>query len=108
MKRILIILCIILLFPVTASAAWYLACDIPTQAEATGSQVRIDNGSVVPGLFQVSDDGAALLLLDLTPYSDGIGHSFEARFTGTLPTSGWSAPFTPGVLNNPVLRLIQQ
>ena len=107
MKRILIVLCIVLLFPVVASGAWYLGCDIPTD-NASGSNVRID-GNVVVGMFEVSAEGQALLLLDLTPYNDGAGHTFEARFTavGTLP-SAWSAPFTPGVLNSPVLRLIQQ
>jgi len=107
MKRLLIIFAIILLFPVMASATWYLACDIPTDS-ASGSNVRID-GTTVVGLFQVSADGTALILLDLTPYNDGAGHTFEARFTAvdSLP-SAWSAPFAPGVLNSPVLRLFQQ
>lgn len=107
MKRALIILAIILLFPVMASATWYLACDIPTD-NASGSNVRVD-GTTVVGLFQVSANGQALLLLDLTPYNDGAGHTFEARFTAvdSLP-SPWSPPFVPGVLNSPVLRLYQQ
>lgn len=107
LKLLLIVFAIILLFPIMASATWYLACDIPTD-NASGSNVRID-GTTVVGLFQVSSNGQALLLLDLTPYDDGAGHTFEARFTAvdSLP-SAWSAPFLPGVLNSPVLRLFQQ
>ena len=106
-KRILMVIVMVLLLVSPASAAWYLACDIPTD-NATGSIVRVD-GNEVPGLFQVSTDGQALLLLDLTPYTDGAGHTFEARFTSnnTLP-SAWTAPFVPGVLMTPALRLFQQ
>ncbi len=107
-KRILIVIILILAFALPAHAAWYLACDIPVD-NATGSNIKVDGGPATPGLFQVSADGQNLLLLDMTPYLDGAIHIFEAQFTSddTLP-SPWSAPFSPGVLNSPVLRLIQQ
>ena len=95
MKKLFLILivCFLMFLPAAVLASPFLACDIPTE-EWQRSDVEID-GVIVEGLFQVSSDGTALLLLDLEGMAPG-PHTFRARFvdTPTWPGPGeWSLPF---------------
>lgn len=107
-KRILmVIILIVFLFPLTASATWYLASDIPA-GNPTGATVNVDGVDIDNVIFAVSTDGQSLLLIDATPYIDGQVHTYIACFTYDDMAPGCAPPFVPGVGESPVLRLIQQ
>lgn len=100
MKKLFLILIILLILPVTVFAQ-FLACDIPTET-IIASEVEVDGG-IVQGMIQISVDGAAMLLLDLTGFPVG-RHHFRARVKDASGWwSDWSDPLDagkPGMLGN--------
>jgi len=122
MKRILmVIVLIVLLIPMTASAKWYLACDPSIDATVTGVEFRVNGGTAITGIGELIETewyGTLLLVADLTPYEDGQDWTLEARFVAGVTPGWWSIPFLFNVnqipppvgapTDVPGLRLIQQ
>lgn len=98
MKRMLIAIMVFLLLCGMTLAAWgnpYLASEIPTGATPTASEIEV-NGTVQPGIVQLSADGLSYLLLDLAGFPKGI-YTFRVRWhDGMNFWSDWSDPFVAG------------
>ena len=117
MKRILMVVVLILfLIPMTASAKWYLACDPSEDATVTGIEFRVNGTTIYTGIGDL--DETYLLVADLTPYEDGQDWTFEARFVAGMIPGWWSDPLlfnvnqvpppVGGPTDVPGLLLIQQ
>lgn len=108
-KVILMIFCWLLigwLSPAFA-AKQYLAADKPVAITVAESEVDVD-GTVVPGIVLESNDGSAILLLDVDGLSSG-PHTFRARWreAGGM-WSPWAVPFDASKPGAPGLRIVEQ
>ena len=99
MRKLLLILIVLFLFPVVAFSTPFLACDIPTETIAA-SEVEID-GNILQGIMQISADGMSMLLFDLAGFAPG-RHNLRARFQDASGWwSDWSSPLDAGKPGTP-------